>query len=416
MGSWQSRRFWMAVYGGALAILLAQNAAASVGVIRAKDLVDGLGVNTHIPYQWSGYWDANKTAADLKFLGIKNARDLQLGISSTEQNRFGTVADAGNRFDFIFEYTIPDGIARVESFATAHPGSALAIEGPNEISNQPITYNGLTGQAGGAAYQGALYGAVKTSAVLSATPVYSLSDSRADPAKLDFANSHPYARYGAQPFATLQKSYNSWSGIYPGKPVVFTETGYHTQLGGAGGVDVATQATLTLNSVLDAFWLGVAKVFLYEMLDEGSSAKVGSQWHFGLFYSDHTPKPAATALANFVTLINDATVARRASPLPNFPYTAANLPSTAKVLRIAKDDGTQILAVWNEPVIWNAKTEQPIAITPTTVTVNFDSAVGPVTIYDPVAGAQPLSGTMTGARSVAIQLADHPLLIVIASR
>jgi hypothetical protein len=268
----------------------------------AKDVVDNIGVNTHIPYQWSGYWDADKTAADLKFLGIKNIRDLQVGTLTTEQTRFGKVADAGNKIDYIFKYTIPDGVARIEAFAVAHPGSVLAVEGPNEISNQPITYNGLVGQAAGAAYQAALYDAVKASAVIGATPVYSLSDSPADPAKLDAASSHPYARNGAQPFATLQKAYASWSSYYPGKKVVFTETGYHTQLGGAGGVDAATQATLTLNAVLDSFWLGVSKVFLYELLDEGSSAKIGGEWHYGLFNYDHTPKPAATALAKFIAL------------------------------------------------------------------------------------------------------------------
>ena len=54
----------------------------------------------------------------------------------------------------------------------AYPGSIIAIEGPNEVNNFAVNYEGLTGTAGAQAFQADLYAAVNASPILQDIPVY----------------------------------------------------------------------------------------------------------------------------------------------------------------------------------------------------------------------------------------------------
>ena len=55
----------------------------------------------------------------------------------------------------------------------------------------------------------------------------------------------------------------------PGLPNVITETGYNTDTSDTySGVDQTVQAKFTLDTLVDAYKMGVAKTYLYELLDE----------------------------------------------------------------------------------------------------------------------------------------------------
>src|SRR5690242_16799832 len=78
----------------------------------------------------------------------------------------------GSRSDFIVSSSdITSAISTLKSYAP----SLLAVEGPNEDNFWPVKYQGASNLPAAAAYQKALYAAVKSDTVLASTPVYNLT-------------------------------------------------------------------------------------------------------------------------------------------------------------------------------------------------------------------------------------------------
>jgi len=147
-----------------------------------------------------------------------------------------------------------------------------------------------------------------------------------------------------------------------GKPMVFTEFGYHTFVGNPArpghwqGVDEEAQAILLINGWLDAAANGVARTYIYQLLD-GAADREGAptqENHFGLFRYDGGPKPAATAFKNLLTLAADWSLRAHDFPLaPLSVRVSADRPVNVLPLRDAA--GRTLLLIWNEAPLWNAE-------------------------------------------------------------
>ena len=125
----------------------------------ASAFLDTLGVNL----------DSNATPAtfvsDLAYLGFRNVREWPPSADNSDIAQWATLAQAGIMFDFTMPdlgpgATVSGYLAQLNNFATQYPGHIKYAEGPNEIFNQPVTYNGLTGMAAGDAIMKAMYPAV----------------------------------------------------------------------------------------------------------------------------------------------------------------------------------------------------------------------------------------------------------------
>ena len=209
-----------------------------------------------------------------------------------------------------------------------------AIEGPNEPdffwASFKKSYGGLghaqgdKGIIGGViAFQKDLYKAVKSDLATKNLPVYGPAlgktygyDTRSPFGKgtladaVDYGNFHPYC--GGNPFsvpfsyAGIEKYY--WQGNFPSanldefpfafdvyappyapKPMVATETGYSTNL---GGVSEAAHAKYMPRLFCEYFRKGIARAYSYEFVDEfEDKAQTNREAHFGLLRRDLTPKP-----------------------------------------------------------------------------------------------------------------------------
>ena len=73
----------------------------------------------------------------------------------------------------------------------------------------------------------------------------------------------------------------------------------------ASSVSEGVQAKYLLDGLLDASKAGNVKTYLYELLDQNTGDGI-SENNFGLFHSDGTPKPAATAVHNLVAILDDS--------------------------------------------------------------------------------------------------------------
>jgi hypothetical protein len=195
---------------------------------RAADFLGTLGVATHIPYTDSQYDDADRIVADLNYLGVHKVRDGAPlpDLDAVWRGHYDTVANAGNQFVLLTNASSPGAVVTAaHDLEARHPGAVIGIEGPNEVNNWPVTYNGQTGTAGAQAFQQALYTAVKADALLKAKPVLGFTDYPEHAGKSDWNNIHPYEREGDGPYQVIADGKAAQSAADPGKPFAITKTG-----------------------------------------------------------------------------------------------------------------------------------------------------------------------------------------------
>lgn len=432
----------LAMASGCLLWLTSVAAAADEGqpAARVGDFLDSLGMCTHIG---QGIDDPAKSAAALKYAGIRNLRDD--GSPKHVQDWIRVHRLAGVKVVLTWsgpnEEAIPSLIDTSKQLAAA--GALLAMEGPNEPNNWAVTFEGQKSQAETtfmpvAKWQQAFYAAVKSDPVLKPYPVFHSSEaggSEPDNVGLqfltipagagtlmpegtryaDYANVHNYicrqpkiidnmAWINADPVfhgwtdsiyveygKTWRKGFTGYSHEELRKlPRVTTETGWVT---GEKGLTQEQQGRLYLNLYLAQFKQGFKHTFIYMLRDAG-----GSDAGYGIVEGDYKPKTSARYLHNLTTILADKGAAKQAGRLA---YSIANPPSTVHNLLLQKSDGTFALVVWNERASGSDE-----------ITVEMGAAHPSMKLYDPTKGTTPVQ-TLKAARAVPLTLSDHPVIIEI---
>jgi len=229
--------------------------------IRSADFTGSIGVAAGLA-AFNAPARAAQAVGAMQYLGLSAMRT----VLSPTLVQAGSVADklaaAGVKFDVLMGSARPlaESLALVTTFAGAHRGALVAIEGPNEINNWSIAYNGLTGVKAAIAFTDALASGAAADPWLAGAAIYDFTghwrtaETSADLA--GFTNIHPYPQRGAQPYDWVKAAVQN--AAVPGKGLVITESGYSASTGQAGfeGVDPLTQAKLTLNLLADARLLG----------------------------------------------------------------------------------------------------------------------------------------------------------------
>lgn len=384
---------------------------------RSTSFLDTLAVNTHFD-QGDQYSDLAKGIEALKYLGIDTIREA---ANNSAVN--ATLADAGMKFDF---FVYPGGtpaaaVSTIHTFAAAHPGAVVSIEGPNEVDLWPVNYAGKTGIAGAQAFQADLFNAVNADALLKDLPVYNFSWGVGAPDKsgaADVGNIHAYMGSGNQPGGDLPWWVNYQAAAMPGKPLVITETGYYTapQIDPTwGGVDGTTQAKEILNTFFRADAMGIGRTFVYQLLDQYQDpAGTNREAHFGLFDVNFAPKPAATALHNLTTILADDSANAGSFAPGALNYSVSGLPTSGATKLLEKASGIFDLVVWAEPDIWDQTNHQPIAAATSQVVVNLGATFSSVTIFDPMKGSG-AQQVLHDVQQITLGVTDSPLIIEVSN-
>ncbi len=382
---------------------------------RATALLDTLGVNIHLEYTDSKYVNVTKVISSLQYLGVNYVRDGAVYSKYQGQASYDKVAAAGFKFDMFAQASRdPASVASaIATFAAAHPGSIVAIEGPNEIDHAAVSYAGLIGVAAGLAYQTTLNNAVKGEARLSGVVTYNLTGANITSSS-DYANLHPYPRAGVQPLTTLTNAVHSQATVMAGKGVVLSEFGYYTapQSSDWGGVDQASQAKLLLNGVLDADLLGVSRTYIYQLLDAyADPIGLNVDKNMGLFDLAGNPKLAATAIHNLTTLLADHGATATTFTTDPLSYSLQNLPTTGHSMLVEKSTGEHDILVWAEPTIWNNTAHKAVTAATSQVAVNFGSEHHAVAVFDPLVSSTTPISTYNDVTSLKVAVTDHPVIV-----
>jgi hypothetical protein len=379
-----------------------------------------LGVCAHIPYTDGGYVNLPGDLADLRYLGIDQVRDgLSSGANgSASLQSYIFLAEHGIKFTLVTEQSSTEGLTAymeaVDRLQQEVPGSVQAVEGPNEINNWPVTYNGVKGLAGALLLQSAIYTYVKSDPQLRGVKVVYMTgypggspDPTKTPGLADFDNQHPYPNFGQPPHLWVRREALG-NTTDPEAPAVFTETGYTT-----AQVNPQVQAKYLLDLYFDAASLGITRTFVYELKDAyAPKSRVGDAgWGlfegFGTRQGDRdTPKPAAVAIHNLTTLLADYGTAK----IGKVRLQISGLPASGNTLLIEKSDGTDYLVVWAEPVIWWNRANIVIPAPEAPVTVTLPASQADVRVFDPLTGTAPVA-EYTHVTQIRLRVTDHPLLV-----
>ncbi len=378
---------------------------------RVGDFTSSVGVNTHAAFYWTVYGNTSLVENALSYLGVSNVRDQLQNTGNAAL--FQQIHNAtGVKFDFsVFTGSGSDVIiGAIEGLGT---GVVNAVEGANE----PDVY----GPSAGAAQQAqiTLYKDIKSTL---GVPVIQTSfggigdyGSTGDQsAYADYGNAHTYFGTGNNP------GWAGWIGhlnslaqeTTPGKPVAITETGFYTtgNSGDASNISETAAAKYTLDMLLDAYQQGDVKSYLYELLDE-NTGDGNNEHNFGLFHSDGSAKPAATAVHNLMSLLSDGGNSTGFGT-GSLGYSLSGMPSSGNSMLMEKSDGSYWLAVWNDARVAGPNPGQVDTVSNVGVTLNLDSPASSVNVFDPLTGTSSVESA-SNSNNVSLSLPDHPILVEI---
>ncbi len=405
---------------------------SNTNTVRAADFTQSIGVNTHISWKGGGssYANAGVIQRSLAYLGVSHVRD-GVPFENFTLSEYVALAQTGIKFNLLVSgpnLDLPTDLTRMGRLASAVPGAVASIEGVNEFNTNDVTVDGVASRGNPAwaqVFGPKLWAAVKADPVLANVPVIAASlasSGAADVAKhgnvgafTDSANWHTYFGQGDQPAQQVATNVALAQSTSPGEKVTMTETGYYTAVDamdwGGGGVTPAVQAIMTVNVLLDGYKNGVAKTYIYELLDaRPGPSSTDLENSFGLFQGDGTPKPAATAVHNLTTILADKGAAASTFSTGTLNMTVTGLPPTGSTMTMQKSDGSFDVVVWDEPDIWNQPTKSAIDPAPKPVTVQLGGTYGTVKVYDPLTGTAP-TRTLANVDKVELSLGSHPYII-----
>ncbi|HEV7615861.1 MAG TPA: hypothetical protein VGO36_06495 [Solirubrobacterales bacterium] len=380
----------------------------------ADDMVESIGVNTHLGYTDTPYNDFAAVQQRLEELGIRYVRD---GLSQNRPDvyqRMRELAADGIHLDVIAgdplqRWNIGTIDQQLDLIQKELDGAVVSIEGPNEYDLQgdpnwvPVLRD----------YTQQLWEGVKARPALAELPVVGPSivgrDGMADVGDLapwtDFGNTHTYLS-GAMPETPsiwdgelTAAAHNSGS-----QPVQVTETGYHNGVNGTVGHQPASERAAGVympRLFLDNFRRGIARSYSYELLDQREDpSKTDIEAAFGLLRNDLSKKPAAVAIERLTGLLSDPGPAFAPGELE---YRLEGAPATVQQLLLQKRDGSFYLVLWNRVSVWDPATRSDLDPPDVPIAVDFGQPIASAEVFEPNAAAAP-SATAANPSSLPLDL------------
>jgi outer membrane biosynthesis protein TonB len=405
-----------------LSALTLAPAALAVQAQKADDVVESIGVNTHIGYMDTNYDEFPMVRQRLQELGIRYIRDHISQGRPDVYSRMRTLAGDGIRLNVIAgdplrRWNIGTIDQQLDLIQKELSSSVVSIEGPNEYdlqgdSNWVSVLRTYTKQ---------LWEGVKARPKLAGLPVIGPSIvSRTGMATVgdlsawvDYGNTHTYLS-GAMP-----ETESVWSGELSAaaknsgtKPVQVTETGYHNGVSSTAGHQPASEKATGIympRLFLENFRRGTTpRSFSYELLDQRDDpSKTDIEAAFGLLRNDFSKKPAATAIERLIGLLSDKGSVFSPSSLD---YSLEGAPSTARQLLLQKRDGSFYLVLWNRVSVWDQSKRADVNPADASVTLKLGQPIAGAEVYEPNTAATAVSSA-SNPTSLKLNLSERVTVV-----
>ncbi|MGY4615514.1 hypothetical protein ACVWZ4_000741 [Bradyrhizobium sp. USDA 4472] len=387
------RRSFLVSVGSAL---LAAAATPAFGqdptprMFSADDFINSVGLDIHLGRKQTLYINVDAVIALLKELGVTHVRDdaIFAGYFTRDHDFYKhirTVVAAGCRFSLVcadpvngFLFVPP---RRVQDIYDWSDQGVEIFEGANESD---LFRKSTMNPAISAEHQRALYAAIKGNPklrnIIVASPSYiqksvPLAEDISD--VIDWLNIHPYPGMehpetkGPGALAGFIAASQRFGG---NKPILVSETGYHTALQTTTGhlpVSEAIKTRYLPRLLLFNFISGVKRTYIYELIDSNNNGPADKESNFGLVSFDGTPKSSFAAVKQLLALFNRP--ARPGVPAAKMQYSINGGGQDVWTAAFARDDGTHVVFVWLGVSGWD---QGPRALRPP-VTRSLTLAVSP---------------------------------------
>jgi hypothetical protein len=339
--------------------------------VKAQDVSNSIGVNTHITYGKPYAYLSNFKAliAKLQQAHIVHIRDSEWGNGADTQpwvtSMFRQLADAGIRTDLVVvSNNWNQTETQLQSDLKLYPGIE-AIEAPNECD---LNCNSKGGVVDWPQRVTAKLQIMKPAAEALNLPV--IGPSLTQPSSfarlgniagyLTYGNVHNYngnrnpetSGWGGgvdaqgKGYGSIAWNINRARQYAPNLPVIATEIGYQTG-NKKGTIPETVEGTYIPRLFLASFKRGMVRTYYYELIDQPNG------WSsYGLLHLDLSPKPAFVALQNLQSILHDTTAMFTLKPLN---YNLTGNTSNLESLLVQKSGGEYLLFVWLNETNWDVE-------------------------------------------------------------
>jgi hypothetical protein len=363
----------------------------------ARAFGDSVGVNVFLAWNDTAYGNYTTVESRLQELGVRYIRDGLCPTCTYHVAALNRLAADGIKANIIVG-TLSGGDAQMQATLAGIRNNVrnavISIEAPNEpnLVGDPQWIQHARD------YQQKLYARVKADPVLMNIPVlgpavgWPAADGQIGDisAWADRGNFHPYPSSNV-PYYNLDVL-RAQSGQATGaKPLVATESGYHTDLGATGGnlpVSDRAKAIYTPRLSLEGFRGGVERTYFYQLADPwpDASRPAGvslAENRFGLLRSDLSRKPAFYTLRNLLNQ-TDGDSAPVASP-GGLRFSLSGAGPDVRQLLLRSADGSYALVLWRSVSVWDQANRVDLSPAADHMDVVLGDRIALARRFDPVA-------------------------------
>lgn len=350
--------------------------------VAAAMFTDSVGVCIHLTARPGPYYDNfDRLLPFLNDLGINHVRqDAVFTIAASRDyylyQRLRVLAAAGIKISLVCSdqlngvaYTPPPQLGNIFDWCD---GAVVLFEGANEPN---LLKNTLINPIIQRDHQVALFNSVISTPRIKTIPVASPSYIQGNIANifgtwsniLHWMNLHPYPGMEHPETVTATGSLQHFIAAvkpiyapYDKKPVVASESGYHTSTQTASAFLPVSEPIKTRylpRMLLWYFISGVRRTYLYQLLDGIASDLANAEASFGLVDFSCNPKPSYAAVKRLMGLMGSP--AGTAAPAPTLTIIGDNTNVQQAVFQRA--DGSHVLFVWLGVKGWNEIARTAIA-------------------------------------------------------
>ncbi len=396
---------------------------STITAVAVASFLASIGVNVNIYPSTE-----DSVVSKLAYVGLNQIR-VEAPTSQAAAQSYAGIGSAGIKFDMITTtWDLPITQAMLNtmfSYIDVNAPYVQSIEGPNEVQNDPDTYQGLSGAPAFQALQQTLYSMVQNDTNLTNssthTPVLSFSNTPGQtPAgytsplnATDYASVHAYGQPAVLPFQVIQPTLGVTT-IAPGKPVILTETGLST-VATTQGVPQEQQAIYDLDALFDDILLGVTRTYLFNLVDFNSgSSDTNFSAYYGFFESNGAIKRTGYAMHNLTSILSDPS-GSAGQPTDQLGFNLSGLPANSHSLLLEKSSGVFDIIVWTENNgLYNAANRFLSTAPITPWRLSFDNGSQKVIVYDPLWSQHPTQ-IAYGQTVMPMTLAGHPIIIEVTN-
>jgi len=401
----------------------------SIHAIQSDSLVDSIGVNTHLAYTNTAYasqWPEVLSA--LQALGVRHIRDGYHNWLSgnTLYAEHAQLAAAGIHCNFVVPIDSATTPALLENFSSLAT-DLESLEGPNECdANNGQNCGGRDWAANLLAFLPTIREAGQDLGVPVLGPSLTMAQSYTAVGNISgqMTQNNLHVYFGgrnpeSQGWGNIDAEGHGYGSFAwwldnaaidgPGRKSTITESGYISSSTGIAPYTIpqAVEALYAPRTLLMAFKSGIARTYLYELLDEVSSPG------YGLMNSGVTPKPAYTAIQNLIALTADQGPSFTPGSLE---YQIDGGTSGLEQLLLQKRDGTFLLILWLGESSYDEATNVATAVTNQAITLDLAGNAYTKDLYEFTDSGAVTTKSLSVSQSLPLTVTDAIAIVEIGAK